>query len=38
MKHRFTTHHLIRYIYNELDYMERLAMEKALKELKAQKN
>jgi|NOAtaT_7_FD_contig_41_7302547_length_397_multi_5_in_0_out_0_1 hypothetical protein len=32
MKHQFTTHHLIRYIYNELGYMERVALEKALKE------
>jgi hypothetical protein len=32
MKHQFTTHHLIGYIYNELSYMELVAMEKALKE------
>jgi len=32
MKHQFTTHHLISYLYNELGYMERVALEKALKE------
>lgn len=32
MKHQFTTHDLIRYMYNELSYLELAAIEKALKE------
>jgi hypothetical protein len=32
MKHQFTTHDLIRYMYKELSYLELAALEKALKE------
>jgi hypothetical protein len=32
MKHQFTIHHLISYLYNELSLLEKAAIEQALKE------
>lgn len=31
MKQQFTTNDLLRYLYNEVSYLERIAIEKALK-------
>lgn len=31
MKHRFTTFDLVRFLYQEVSYMERIAIQKALK-------
>ena len=31
MKHQFTTFDLVRYLYQEVSYLERIAIEKALK-------
>lgn len=32
MKHTFTSNHLIQHLYNELDYLNELAMQQALKQ------
>lgn len=32
MKHQFTIHHLICYLYNELSFLEKAALEQALRE------